>query len=397
MPGLPTIIRRAIGLLALLACAPAAPAQAPYVGASEADNEFHRVTLDDLAVIRQKKVLLGTRSFGLNLLNGLRSLKVDDQPVGLNVGRAVRNFIRDDPAQFPADVFDKHTVVHYHCSLNPTAKRIAEIDGFLRKDPWQFARVAEVVKLEFSTVHPNVFKPYADTFDALRKDYPRIHFIIATGGLHPLPKEREEQSWAFSDLVLEHYRDKAPIYDWRSLLSTRADGTSVGKIMVPEFNGRPAATPDLVHPNTPYIQERLAKAWIVLMWKLYCNPGLIANAGFDRTWPIAPDARTAEVTLDASASTHLDRPAQPDSPAVRHAIARYTWRLHDHVLADGPQATCKVHLPPGRHTLALTITSAHDPNLTSFDTVTITVAPATPGPATSGSATRLNAGNAAGR
>jgi len=99
---------RAWACIVLLAGAMAAPAcgQAPYVGASEADNEFHRITAADMQVIRGKRVLYGSRSFGLCVLSGLKRLRGQDPIYALDLspsyivnGRGPAGLPLDAPAQ----------------------------------------------------------------------------------------------------------------------------------------------------------------------------------------------------------------------------------------------------------------------------------------------------------
>jgi hypothetical protein len=172
-----------------------------------------------------------------------------------------------------------------------------------------------------------------------------------------------DAGWLFSDRMMDPangIRGVKPLFDWRSLHTTHADGTpSAGHYMCPEFSfGEPTPT----HPNQPFIQQRLGQALLLMLYKLYCNPPLTANAGFDRTWYDNDDNNTETVTLDGSASY---------DPGTTQ-IVNYTWREGDTDLASGVNPS--VSLGVGTHTITLTVTNNAPTPATSVDTVVVKVA-----------------------
>ncbi len=262
--------------LALLvsALAVAVRAQAPYVGAAEADREFDRITAEDLRTIASKKALIVSRSFGQNLLDGLDRVAARKPGFKVAYARNLANLHMGDPmSKVPADVFEKNSIAHVLITIEPLDKRIDQAAELLRHPPWEFGKKADVVMVEYHGSKPEFFPTYQKKMDALAREFPNIRFIYVTSGL--MPRENDpgnEASWAFGELVLKHYKGKVPILDWRDLLSTRPDGTPVGHQMVPEFNAYPRGNPDRTHPNSDFAEERLGRAWWVLMYKLFCAP-----------------------------------------------------------------------------------------------------------------------------
>ena len=366
-------------LVVALAATSTAQGQAPYVGASEADNEFWRITPEHMKVLQSKKILVGSRSFCQNLLSGLNRQATKGPEYKLNAVRNFVNLVEKPLESFPTDAFTKYQLVHYLCSLSPLSKRVDEFDTLLRQPPHSFGKSLDVAMIDFSSVKPDVFDHYSQKMDALRKDFPSIKFIYVTGGLHPESRGKpEDDSWEFSEKVLRAYRGRVPVMDWRSLLSTHADGTSAGQFMCAEFNTRPAAKPDQTHPNAPVAEERLGRAFLVMLYKLYCNPGLTANAGFDRQVLDADSDGQESVMLDGSASVAS---VAPEGEKGRPRIVRYVWREGDRVLADTAESTAKVNLNRGTHAITLTVTNDASPPQTSVDEVHITVTKAGEKPA----------------
>jgi len=237
-----------------------------YVGATEADTLFSTITAEDMAIIRTKNVLIASRSYGQNMLDGIDRLKAVNPMYALDYGRNIVNLFYVPESNMPADVFSRDHVVHYLCSLDPETKRLDEFDRYLRNAPYQFASKIDVAMVEFHQASPATFPYYKQKMDGWRRDFPNIHFIFVTAGVQPLGPndDNNEASWQFGDLVEANYRGVAPLMDWRDLLSTHADGTSAGHYMASEFNlNYPSG--DSLHPNAPFIEERLGKALLVML------------------------------------------------------------------------------------------------------------------------------------
>lgn len=251
-----------------------AHAEAPYVGATEADREFDRITAADMKVIAAKKAIITSRSFGQNMLDGIDRCSAKNPMYKVPYVRNLANLHMGDPVtKVPADLFSKYSLIHYLCTIEPLDKRIDELAYYLRTEPWSFGTQAEVCMVEYHGSRPDFFATYQKKMEALAKEFPKITFIYVTSGLMPRADyPANEASWEFGELVLKNCRGKVPLIDWRSLLSTRADGTSAGHMMVPEFNELPAGNPDKTHPNGAFPEERLGRAWLVMMWKLFCAP-----------------------------------------------------------------------------------------------------------------------------
>ena len=79
-------MRRHLIAAILLLVVTAAPlyGQALYVGANEADNEFANITAADMDIIRSKNILFASRSFGLNVKDGLNMLAGQNAMYALN-------------------------------------------------------------------------------------------------------------------------------------------------------------------------------------------------------------------------------------------------------------------------------------------------------------------------
>ena len=369
----PTLALLLVGVMAA-----AAAAQAPCVGASEADNEFYRITPADMDVIRAKHVLFGSRSFGLCLKSGLGRLASQNPIYAIDISPS-HNVNSNGPEALPLDAMTKHTFVHYLCTLHSGLARVSELDRFVRE---RYHDQMDIGMLDYHLADPNqtdrkipgtnLFDYYMRTLGKLRADFPDTRYIFVTSGLMPMPDyPGNVKSWEFGERVLRKYRGVVPILDWRNLLSTHADGRPAGKMMCLEFN---SVNFDKTHPNSTFSVERLGRAYLVLLWKMYRNPGLIANAGFDRTVFDARGDGAEMVTLDGSASSHLVPPGPGGKVGRGRRIVRYVWRESGKVLARGAAPTAKVRLGLGMHTITLAVTNDASPPEASSDQVCITVA-----------------------
>ena len=360
---------------AVLLLSSSAEAWSPYVGASEADNEFYRITPAQMAVITAKKAMMTSRSFGQNLTGGLGSMGAKNPIYKFYCTQNVINLLNYPTTpltSMPTGFFSpsssyapNNRLLGYMCQITPLTNRIDHFEYYLSTAPYQYANdIAD--GWGFIEYHPDngmdltFFNSYKLKLATMAAAHPSMKIIRVTAGLWPMVGRADnEAAWTFSSRVMDPANGLygvVPIYDWRSILSTHPDGTSAGHMMCLEYN-----TGDQTHPNTVFITERLGKGLILLLYKIYCSPPLTANAGFDRTLYDNDDNGLESATLDGSASY---------DPGTTQ-IVNYTWREGGAVLATGVSPT--VSLAVGTHSLILTVTNNAVPPATSVDTVVIKV------------------------
>jgi len=264
---------------------PKAVGQAPvYVGAYSVDHEFKFVTEKCMKIIRSKKILFGSRSWGLGL--GTTMARKDKKYEVVWRSRS-RQRVNDKERVLKADAFDQPGVVHYVFDFAP--RRWVFMDDFLRKDPWKFGGKVDGAFQSLYCGPTKEAKQMADEYfpmlDKLIKDFPNVKFAILT---HPVSgdgvdlrgKNRPAASgWNigggdYSDEAVKRYYGRLPILDIRDIVSTHANGKPCtfehnGKTyrkLCPEYN----VNKDLIHPNTPEARERMGKGFILLLAKMFC-------------------------------------------------------------------------------------------------------------------------------
>ena len=256
-----------------------------YVGAYSVDHEFQFVTEECMKIIRSKKILFGSRSWGLGLgtIMGSKDKKYE---VVWDTHAAER--VNDKERVLKPDAFDQPKIVHYVFDMVP--KRWAFMDDFLRKDPWKFGGKIDGAFQSLYCGPKKEAQQMADEYfpmlDKLVKDFPNVKFAIFThnvSGEGPDMKgvnKPAESDWNigggdYSEAVIKRYYGKLPILDIRDIVSTHADGTTCtfqfnGKTyrkLCPEYNVKGG---DLIHPNTPEARERMGKGFILLLAKMFC-------------------------------------------------------------------------------------------------------------------------------
>jgi hypothetical protein len=261
-------------------------ADAPiYIGAYSVDHEFQFITEECMEIIRSKRILFGSRSWGLQLGNIMGN---KDPKYKLTWEPYNNPQITDQDRVLKADVFAQAKIVHYVFSAVP--KRWAFLDDFLRKDPWKFGAKIDGA---FQSLYcgpkkeaQQMAEEYFPMLDKLVKDFPNVKFAILT---HPVSGEgpdmkgvykAPESDWNigggdYSEAVIRRYYGKLPIFDIRDIVSTHADGTTCtfdyqGKTyrkLCPEYNVKGG---DLIHPNTPEARDRMGKGFLLLLAKMYC-------------------------------------------------------------------------------------------------------------------------------
>ncbi|HUT61407.1 MAG TPA: hypothetical protein VNA25_26470 [Phycisphaerae bacterium] len=262
-----------------------AAANAPlYVGAYSVDHEFKFVNEECMKIIRSKKVLFGSRSWGLGL-GTLMARK--DKKYELVWDSHARERVNDKERVLKPDAFDRPKIVHYVFDFVP--RRWAYLDDFLRKDPWKFGGKIDGA---FQCLYCGPKKEaqqmadeYFPMLDKLIADFPNVRFAILThpvSGDGPDMKGRNKDAasaWNigggdYSDAAVKRYYGKIPILDIRDIVSTHADGKPCtfehgGKTyrkLCPEYN----TNKDLIHPNSPEARARMGKGFILLLAKMFC-------------------------------------------------------------------------------------------------------------------------------
>jgi len=287
-------------LTSLINC-PGADTAAPFIDSKAVKERFAEITAKDMELLRSKRILFASRSFGLNLRNGLEALAKQDAKYQL-LGAYQRYDVAKaggDLSIIPADAFSKNTFVHFLATYWPHTKRVEEMDTLLRGETHHFADSVDAVIIFYHTATPAAFDTYATKMDALRADFPRIRFIYVTAGfMGPSKAKDNEAAHAFSEQVRQRYKGSVPIYDLGALLS---DDFRVGHVYCPEYSKDPAD----VHPNLPAGESVMAKGFLLVLRDALRMREAAASTSTPRT--SAPAATTTE-TLPA---TH------PEAKAVR--------------------------------------------------------------------------------
>jgi len=255
------IILTLITFTSLLHAAIDKGAGAPYVDSKIIKARFSEITAEDMEVLRTKKILFASRSFGLNLRNGLASLAKQDKKYDILSSYARYDVFKagSDLSVVPADAFDDNNFVHFLATYWPHSQRVLEAETLLGQPPHNFGEVADIVVIYFHTARPSGFDLYASKMDAMQKTYPNIKFIYVTSGfMGPKKAKDNEQSFLFSEKVRQRYKGKAPLYDLGMILS---DDNRVGHQYCPEYSKDPAD----VHPSLQAGQEMMAKGFLLLL------------------------------------------------------------------------------------------------------------------------------------
>ncbi len=248
-------------LIAMLGFTTPLRADAPFIDSKAVKERFKEITAEDMEMLRSKKILFASRSFGLNLCNGLRLLTKEDSKYEMLSSYERYDVFKagGDLSIIPADAFKNKNFIHFLATYWPHTKRMEEMDDLLRKAPHEFGKTADVVLVYFHTALPNNFDQYAEKMDAWRKDFPKIRFIYVTSAFMAKEKEKEnEASHAFSEKLRAKYKGKVPIYDLGAILS---DDFRDGHAYLPEYSKDPAG----VHPSADLGQTMMAKGFLLVL------------------------------------------------------------------------------------------------------------------------------------
>ncbi|MCZ7644390.1 MAG: leucine-rich repeat domain-containing protein [Planctomycetota bacterium] len=294
-----------LGLCATTACA--ARAGAPYVDSKIAKERFAEISAADMDLLRSKKILFASRSFGLNLCGGLATLAQKDKRYEFLSSYQRFDVFKagGDLSVIPADAFAKSNFVHFLATYWPHTQRVEELDKLLRQPPHEFGKQVDAVIIYYHTALPAAFDLYAEKMDKLQADYPNVKFIYVTAGFMAESRAKEnEAAHEFSEKVRARYLGKAPLYDLAKLLS---DDFRSGHAYCPEYSKDPAG----VHPNLEAGQEMMAKGFLLLLrdtFRQAGGPGPSptarapggAAAGGEALNESSIDARAVRAILDAN-------------------------------------------------------------------------------------------------
>lgn len=249
--------------LILLLCLPRlSPAQVtPYVGSWEVDNLFQYITPAQMDALRTKRILFASRSFGLNLRNGLEDLGNSNAVYDI-----LSDYVRydvfsagGDLSVIPADAYDTYNFVHFLATASPQTKRVEELDTLIRAAPHSFSSEIDVAIVYFATGTPDLLTPYSSAMDALQSDFPGIKIIYTTAGFFGASHgAANAQTALFNAGMVSAYKGSAPLYDHGAILSR--DG-ECGNAFCPDYSTDPAD----VHPNTALGQQQMAKGFLLVL------------------------------------------------------------------------------------------------------------------------------------
>ena len=270
-------------------------------------EHFAGITDKDMELLRSKNILFASRSFGLNLWNGLTALAKQDKKYDIlssyerfDVFKAGGNL-----ATIPADAFQKTKFVHFLCTYWPHTKRVEEMDTLLHQPPHNFGKTVDAVIIFYHTALPDAFDTYSKKMDAWRAEFPNVRFIYVTSGFMADSRAKEnENSHAFGEKVRAKYKGAVTIYDMAAILS---DDFRAGHAYCPEYSKDPAG----VHPNLPAGETMMAKGFLLALRDAFKQQGggkpAAAPGGGKDTEPVAatlpathPDAKAVRAILDAN-------------------------------------------------------------------------------------------------
>lgn len=277
-------------------------ADAPYVDSKAIKERFKNISDDDMKMLRDKKILLVSRSFGLNLCNGLRKLSKEDAKYEM-LGSFVRYDIpRKGFESVEPDAFKEHHFVHVLGTYWPHTKRMEETDDLIRKAPHEFGKIVDAVIIFFHIGTPNNFDAISAKIDAMQKDYPKVKFIYVTSGFLAKEKAKEnEASFEFSEKVREKYKGKVPLYDMGAILS---DDHRDGHFFCAEYSKDPAG----IHPSTDLGEMMMAKGFLLVLTEAFKSDAKAVLPG---------DASKASANAPQSVAAETIALTHPDAVAVR--------------------------------------------------------------------------------
>jgi hypothetical protein len=290
-------------------CTPTASGEAPYVDSQAIKERFDQITAADMDMLRQKKIILASRSFGLNLVKGLGQLAKLDPKYDLTSSyqRFDVNKAGGDVGIIPADFFSGKNFLHFLATVHPALKRVEEMDKILGDPSHEFGKSADAVIIFYHTASPDTFEPYKKAMDSMQARFPKIRFIYVTSGLSgPKFAKNNENSMAFGEKARAELKGKVPLYDMAKILS---DDFRDGPVYCPEYSADPA---DL-HPNLPAGETMMAKGFLLVLKEAFAQD-VAAPAPTPPTATVPPSP--VPVTSAAGQTETLPED-HPDMKAIR--------------------------------------------------------------------------------
>lgn len=329
-----------------------------YVGGWETDNEILTkeeleltaakkmetegkvLTKDDLELIASKKIMIGGRSFCQNIRRGLAGIYSD---YGFaDIAKNLNNYNQRRPSEgdLETNYFDNHNFLQYVCLLDPRTARIEEFNSFFTGTPYYSSGVTydfhddvDIAILEIEAdetgaySYDKIYEKYKATMTKLQADYPNTTFIFFS---HYIYFDQVDTYWGifnksskkFNNLLFSEMLGKAPIYDFADILSTRPDGeiytdisstdNQVYRRICPEYNN---GLDGVNHPNTGFIEKRLAKGLILLLKKVI----ELKSAQNDLIAPVVSEIQVPEITVNGV--TISWRTNEPSTSRVEYGLS----------------------------------------------------------------------------
>jgi hypothetical protein len=261
-----------------------------YVGAWSVDHEFDLVTDECIKVIRTKKILFGSRSWGFTFRSYLT--RQSNPGNKLNWESPGRERVSDKDMVLSADIFKSPKIVNF--IFDPVPRRYRFMDDFLRKEPWKFGDKIDACfqSLYYANDKENFDDGYFPMLDSWVRDFPNLKVAVFThpisgsgkdgrGNEVPEAGEWNVRGGDYSEKVIRTYYGKLPILDMRDIVSSRVDGSVCSFVqngktyrkLCPEYN----ITNDLIHPNSPEATARLGKGFLILLTKMFCADRIPAS------------------------------------------------------------------------------------------------------------------------
>ena len=230
-----------------------------YVDSKAIKDRFSTITAEDMDMLRGKKILFASRSFGLNTCGGLSRLAKEDKKYDMlssfkrfDVSRA-----KGDLSIVPPDILAKVNFVHVGIDHWPLTKRVDQVEQLVRNA--NFGKTADVVFLFYCDARPDCFDYYSKKMDAMRADFPNVKFIYACSGFHGAKyADNNAAAQAFSEKVRQRYKGVVPLFDMGKILS---DDFRCGHVFCPEYSTDTTGG----HPSSPAGEMALAKGFLLVL------------------------------------------------------------------------------------------------------------------------------------
>jgi len=309
-------------------------AQAPYINSSIAETQFSKITESDMEVIKSKRILFASRSFGLNLINGIERLAKRDP-----IYNILDSYVRYDVFNaggnlniIPPDIYTKKNIVHFLATASPNTTRLFELKKLITSEPHYFQDDIHVAFAFQHNIQNTDFEEYTEIIDTLQKQFPHNKIIYTTAAcMDSTHKQENELNNIFNTKMRQKYKGKVPLYDLGYILT---NDSSCGIDFCPGYSTDPSG----VHPNTEIAEELMAKAFLVMMYELFCKQPVCTKT---IPGPVPQNIRIHSVSNNSLRFTWTT--AASDCPILQYMIKRdgvvvgYSTGMgfSDHNLVDG--------------------------------------------------------------